>query len=62
MPKAEANKRNLSESFLTKLKPQSQKFVVWDAKQCGLAVLVQPTGMKSWKCIYRLHGRPRYRG
>ena len=60
MLKAEPNKRTLTENFMAKLKPQPQKFVVWDTKQRGLAVLVQPTGFKSWKAIYSLHGRPRW--
>ena len=60
MQKAEANKRTLTENFMTKLKPQSQKYIVWDTKQRGLAVLVQPTGFKSWKAIYSLNGRPRW--
>jgi hypothetical protein len=54
------NKRTLTEKFLKKLKPQPRKFLVWDTKQRGLAVLVQPTSMKSWKCIYSLHGRVRW--
>jgi integrase len=59
-PAAGPNKRTLTENFLKKLKPQSRKFVVWDSKQRGLAVLVQPTGFKSWKCVYSRHGRPRW--
>ena len=53
-------KRNLSEVFIKKLQPQPRKFLVWDMKQRGLAVLVQPTGQKSWKCIYSMRGRPRW--
>ncbi len=34
--------------------------MVWDTHQRGLAVQVQPTGRKSWKCIYSFHGRPRW--
>jgi hypothetical protein len=59
-PAATPHKRTLTESFLKKLKPQPRKFVVWDTKQRGLAVLVQPTGFKSWKCVYSRHGRPRW--
>lgn len=33
---------------------------MWDSHQGGLAVVVQPTGHKSWKCIYPFHGRPRW--
>jgi len=58
--RAKPNKRNLSEVFIKKLGPQPSKFVVWDTKQRGLAVLVQPTGQKSWKCIYSMRGRPRW--
>ena len=29
-PAADPNKRNLTENFLKKLKPQPRKFVVWD--------------------------------
>jgi Arm DNA-binding domain len=57
---AAPNKRKLSEIFLQKLKPQARTFTVWDSHQPGLAVLVQPTGSKAWKCIYRFHGRPRW--
>src|SRR4029078_9715531 len=42
-----------------KLEPQLSKFLVWDTKQRGLAVVVQPTGQKAWKCVYSRHGRPR---
>jgi integrase len=54
------NKRKLSEIFLRKLKPQARAFTVWDTHQRGLAVAVQPTGHKSWKCVYPFHGRPRW--
>jgi integrase len=56
----EANKRKISEIFLRKLKPQPKKFLVWDTMQRGLALLVQPSGHKSWKVIYSRHGRPRW--
>jgi hypothetical protein len=59
-PAATPHKRTLTESFLKKLKPQPRKLVVWDTKQRGLAVLVQPTGFKGWKCVYSRHGRPRW--
>ncbi len=34
--------------------------MVWDSHQRGLAVVVQPTGHKAWKCVYPFHGRPRW--
>src|ERR1039457_1527948 len=59
-PAAAPNKRKLSDIFLKKLKPQSCAFTVWDNHQRGLAVVVQPTGHKAWKCIYSMHGRKRW--
>ena len=59
-PAADPNKRTLTENFLKKLKPQSRKFTVWDQKQRGLAVLVHPSGLKSWKCVYKRSGRSRW--
>lgn len=54
------NKHKLSDIFINKLKPRSRPFMVWDTHQRGLAVAVQPTGHKSWKCVYAFHGRPRW--
>src|SRR5512143_1930592 len=59
-PARAPNKRKLSEIFLRKLKPRQRAFAVWDSHQRGLAVVVQPTGHKSWKCIYPFQGRPRW--
>ena len=59
-PAKHPNKRKLSEIFLRKLKPKAQAFAVWDSHQRGLCVLVQPTGHKSWKCVYPFQGRPRW--
>ncbi|HET7384302.1 MAG TPA: integrase family protein [Pseudolabrys sp.] len=59
-PARSPNKRKLSEIFLRKLKPKAQAFAVWDIHQRGLCVLMQPTGHKSWKCVYPFQGRPRW--
>jgi integrase len=59
-PAQAANKRKLNQLFIRKLQPQPRAFAVWDTHQRGLAVIVQPTGHKSWKCIYSLRGRPRW--
>ena len=60
-PAAAANRHKLNDLFLKRLKPQQGRaVVVWDTQQRGLAVRVQPTGHKSWKAIYSLHGRPRW--
>jgi integrase len=59
-PASAPNKRKLSDIFLKKLKPQARTFAVWDNHQRGLAVTVQPSGSKAWKCVYSFHGRPRW--
>jgi integrase len=59
-PKHAARKRQLTELYVRKLKPESRPFLVWDAKQHGLALQQQPTGTKVWKAIYSYHGRPRW--
>lgn len=59
-PAAAPRKHKLSDIFINKLKPRDRAFVVWDTQQRGLAVAVQPTGHRAWKCIYSLHGRPRW--
>ena len=57
---AEPKKKKLSDLYVKKLKPQSSPFLVWDTYQRGLVLRVQPTGYKSWMCVYRRHGRPRW--
>jgi integrase len=59
-PKRAARKRQLTELFTNKVKPEKSRFLVWDTKQHGLALQVEPTGAKAWKCIYSRHGRPRW--
>jgi integrase len=50
----------LNELTVQKAKPQHRTYLVWDSYQRGLALQVQPTGSKAWKCIYSRHGRPRW--
>jgi integrase len=45
---------------VARLKPASVPYVVWDAKQRGLAIRVRPTGHAAWKAIYSRHGRTRW--
>lgn len=60
-PARAANRRRLNDLMVKRLRPQRDKaFLVWDTYQRGLAVSVQPTGHKAWKCIYTFHGRPRW--
>jgi integrase len=59
-PARAPNKRKLTDLFVTTTKPAKRALVVWDARQPGLALSVQPTGSKAWKCIYRFGGKPRW--
>jgi integrase len=54
------NKRKLSALFINKIQPRDRTFLIWDSHQRGLALSVLPSGNKSWKCIYRRNGRPRW--
>ncbi len=61
MPKHAIRKRQLTELYVRKLRPEKGKaFLVWDTYQHHLALQVQPTGDKAWKCIYSRLGRPRW--
>jgi integrase len=55
-----ANKRKLNALDGVKLKPQSRAFLVWDTLQRGLALQVQPTGYRAYKCIYNFRNRTRW--
>src|SRR5262245_34396372 len=57
---APTRKRTLTELFVKKVKPEKSRFLVWDKKQHGLVLVVEPTGTKRWKAIYSHHGRPRW--
>jgi integrase len=47
--------------LVTALPPASSRaYLVWDAYQRGLAVVVQPTGHKSYVVVYRANRRPRW--
>jgi integrase len=59
-PARAPNKRKLSDLFVSALRPAERAFVVWDQKQAGLAIAVQPTGHKAWKVVYHHGGRPRW--
>jgi integrase len=54
------NKCRLNDLMIRRLKPKAAAFLVWDTHQRGLAIQVQPTGHKAWKCIYSHRSRPRW--
>jgi integrase len=53
-------KQEITPLLLKNLKPQQRGYLVWDTKQGGLALAVQPSGFMSWKAIYAYHGRTRW--
>jgi integrase len=58
--KRAARKAQLRELTIRRAKPQDQAYLIWDTKQRGLALRVQPTGNKAWVVIYSRQGRPRW--
>ena len=60
MPRAAPNKQKLTPLAITKLRPQTRAFLVWDVLQRGLALQVQPSGYRAYKVIYRFHNRPHW--
>jgi integrase len=62
MPRAKRapRKRQLTALYVQRIKPEEDRFLVWDMKQHGLALAVEPTGARAWKCIYSRHGRARW--
>jgi integrase len=54
------NKRKLNNLHVRSVQPRERAFLVWDTKQPGLALRVEPTGRKSWYVVYRFNKRPRW--
>ncbi len=53
------NRRNLTELFVRKIRPDAAPFNVWDEKERGLVLRVHPTGRRAFKLVYS-RGRPRW--
>jgi hypothetical protein len=45
---------------VAKLAPAAKPYLIWDTNQRGLALLIQPSGYRSYKLIYRHGNRPRW--
>src|SRR5215472_11255518 len=57
-PASKPNRRRLSEAFAKTLRGDSTGVVVyWDTLQRGLALAVQPSGHRAYKCVYTIRGR-----
>jgi integrase len=52
-----ARHHKLSDLYVRKVKPEAAAFAVWDTKQGGLALRVQPSGQRSYKVVYSRHSR-----
>jgi integrase len=73
--KAAANHRYFTEALVSKLKPKSRQYLVWDAWEFGeerkrgddpargLAILVSPRGAKSYRAVFYFPGsaKPNYK-
>ena len=59
-PARQPSKRKLTDLLVRSLKPAKRAQTIWDEKQPGLAIAVQPTGHRAWKVVYRYGGRPRW--
>jgi integrase len=56
----EARKRNFTELFVRRARPEATAFNTWDTKERGLVLRVQPTGLRAFKVVYSHRGRPRW--
>jgi integrase len=61
-PARQPNKRRLSDAFIKTVRPDPDRVIVyWDTLQRGLALKVEPTGHRAWKCVYSIcHRGPRW--
>jgi integrase len=54
------NKQKLFPLTITKAPAKAAPYLIWDLVQRGLALRVECSGYKSYKCIYAHHGRTRW--
>src|SRR5690242_17690945 len=57
---AAPRKLKFTDGLIGKLKPQPKPYEIWDLRQPGLAVLVQPSGHRAFKFVYSFRSRPRW--
>jgi hypothetical protein len=56
--RSEPNRRRLSDAFVKTVRGDPERVTVyWDTLQRGLALAVQRSGHRAWKCIYSIRGR-----
>jgi len=59
-PTRAPNKRNLTELYVRKVRPEATAFNVWDGREPGLVLRVQPSGARAFKAVYSVGGRARW--
>ena len=61
LPRPAPRKQKFSDGFIKRLKPEAERaYAVWDTRQPGLAVVVQPSGHRAFKFVYSFRSRPRW--
>ncbi len=60
MRKRRPRKRTITQIAIRKARPEKHAYLIWDLRQRGLALQVQPTGSRAWKVIYPRSGRTRW--
>ena len=59
-PPREPQHRKLTDAFVRRVQPEALPTAYHDATQKGLVLMMQPTGKRSFKFLYRMGGRPRW--
>jgi integrase len=59
-PADPALRRNLTELTLRRVACRAAAYNIWDLKEKGLVLRVQPSGSWAFKAVYHHHGRPRW--
>jgi integrase len=59
-PASPARRKNFTELYVRKARPEPHAYNVWDAKERGLVLRVQPSGARAFKVVYSYRGRPRW--
>ena len=59
-PAAQANKKNLTELLCRKAKAESVPLNIWDTKEPGLVLRVQPTAHRAFFAVYCFRGQHRW--
>jgi integrase len=59
-PAAAPNRRHLTELYVRKTRPKSVAVNVWDTRERGLVLRIQPSGFRSYKFVYSFRGLARW--